>query len=343
MPGLGPVNLRRWVEQAGSLEVALAQARNRFVRAGSIFIERDNSFSDTMKLPGAWALSWEGMHYPAGWREMKDAPPLIFGLGTPFTHIPQRRVGIVGTRNCSPLAVELAFELGKEFARRQWVVVSGLARGVDAAAHRGACYAGHCTVGVLGGPLHPIHPFSSTKIAERMIQCGGTVVSERALRDPIASWHFASRNRLVVGLSEAMVLIQSPAKGGALISAELAIDSGIDCWVYRPETMHSNGRWAGNTKLLEQFPEMGWSDPAELIERLAGTSNPANSCRSESKIPTAFLPVWRQLMIQQGGRLADVARALERPESSLRRQLYAMEMQGYVQRIPGDWYIPMAV
>ena len=343
MPGLGPVHLRRWVEQAGSLDAALALARRRFGRVETIIKERDASFLETLMLPGAWALSWEGINYPVGWREMKDAPPVVFGRGALFSKKARKCIGIVGTRNCSSLAVELAFELGKEFARREWVVVSGLARGVDAAAHRGACYAGFRTVGVLGGPLHPIYPRSSIQIAERMLQCGGTVVTERAVHDPIASWHFASRNRLVVGLSEALVLIQSPAKGGALISAELAIDSGVDCWVYRPAASRSSSRWAGNVKLLEQFPEMGWSNPEELIERLAARTYPANACRSEAEIPAVFLPVWRHLMVQQGGRLADVAHALKRPEAFVRDLLYAMEMQGYVQRIPGEWYVPMGV
>ena len=129
-------------------------------------------------------------------------------------------------------------------------------------------------------------PVPAFRLQSACFNAGGTVVTERAVHDPIASWHFASRNRLVVGLSEALVLIQSPAKGGALISAELAIDSGVDCWVYRPAASRSSSRWAGNVKLLEQFPEMGWSDPAELIERLSGrTSTPANACRSESEDP----------------------------------------------------------
>ena len=74
MPGLGPVNLRRWVEQAGSLDAALALARRRFGRVETIIKERDASFLETLMLPGAWALSWEGINYPVGWREMKRCP-----------------------------------------------------------------------------------------------------------------------------------------------------------------------------------------------------------------------------------------------------------------------------
>ena len=126
-------------------------------------------------------------------------------------------------------------------------------------AHRGACYGGGVTVACLGGPLRRFYPREHQKLAEKIIMQNGALITEHANDAEVYPWHFAARNRLIVGLAQALVLIQSPLRGGALISAQLALDSGVDCWVYRPDNVKETGeRWAGNRKILEEFPDMGW-------------------------------------------------------------------------------------
>jgi DNA processing protein len=280
-----------------------------------------------------WALSWESTDYPEKWREMNDAPPVIFGRGEPFLKTVQSpHIAIVGTRRCTSHAITVSFELGKIIASSGGVVVSGLACGVDEAAHRGACYAGFRTVGILGGPPYPVQPHSSRAVAEEMLDKSGAVLSEHALGGEVLPWHFASRNRLVVALSEALVLVQSPARGGGLISASLAIESGVDCWVYRPPARLQNSRWYGN---------LGWTEVDELVTRLMGPSISRAPFASEHTIPGSFRRIWHELHVLGGGQINVVARALGVPEESLRSQLYCMEMQGWVKRIPGGWYVPL--
>lgn len=342
MPGMGPVGLRRWVTDSGSLESAYDRALRHFQHGRSIADSRLAAMRCTLDIPGMWALSWESTDYPEKWREMNDAPPVIFGRGEPFLKTVQSpHIAIVGTRRCTSHAITVSFELGKIIASSGGVVVSGLACGVDEAAHRGACYAGFRTVGILGGPPYPVQPHSSRAVAEEMLGKSGAVLSEHALGGEVLPWHFASRNRLVVALSEALVLVQSPARGGGLISASLAIESGVDCWVYRPPARLQNSRWYGNLDLLEQFPEMGWTEVDELVTRLMGPSISRAPFASEHTIPGSFRRIWHELHVLGGGQINVVARALGVPEESLRSQLYCMEMQGWVKRIPGGWYVPL--
>ncbi|MGB2190917.1 MAG: DNA-processing protein DprA, partial [Flavobacteriales bacterium] len=150
-------------------------------------------------------MAWDDADYPPRWRELPDPPLVVFGHGTPFqAEASVCHVAIVGTRKCTAEARRVSFELGKAIGQRGATVVSGLARGVDAAAHRGACYVGSRTVGILGGGVSPVQPRSSRSIAERMVELGGAILSERPSGEAVQRWHFAARNRLVVGLCDAV-------------------------------------------------------------------------------------------------------------------------------------------
>lgn len=339
IPGWGPKRARQAVSQAGSLEGAVQWGLKGVNNRIAWVDQRLTKLSNTLQ-QGSWALAWDDAAYPSGWRELTDAPLVVFGRGAPFSlEQPVQGVAIVGTRNCSPEGREVAFELGKALAIRGTTVVSGLARGIDAAAHRGVCYAGARTVGILGGPVNQVQPQSSRPIARRMLELGGAVVSEHAVDEPVNPWHFAARNRLVVGLSKVLVLIQSPARGGALISAQLALDQGVPCWVYAPPKGES-AQWRGNRDLLDEFPEMGWSSADKLADKLAGACGAFTTCPSEQGIPEVFLPVWRLLSAARGLQLETLALRMGLSLERMRSHLHAMEMGGWVRRLPGEWYIP---
>ena len=103
--------------------------------------ERLDSLALTLSEEGFWAMSWEDQAYPRPWRELRDAPVVVFGSGNQRAMNDRPFAAVVGTRDCSQRAAELGFEVGRFLAGQDWGVVSGLARGVDAMAHRGACYA----------------------------------------------------------------------------------------------------------------------------------------------------------------------------------------------------------
>jgi len=333
--------VKRMVRRAGSLERAVEWALRSIPNAEHWLPERLRLLHQESER-GSWAMAWDAVDYPPRWRELPDPPLVVFGRGTPFqAEESVCHVAIVGTRKCTAEARRVSFELGKAIAQRGATVVSGLARGVDAAAHRGACYVGCRTVGVLGGGVANVQPRSSRPIAERMVELGGAILSERPTGEPVQRWHFAARNRLVVGLCDAVVMVQSPAKGGALISAQLALDLGVTCWVYRPENGLNTAPWAGNRQLLTEFPTMGWHAVEQLADAIIGDKRIERNCVAERDLPTAFRLTWRHLMETRGAQLDALALRTGMDVAGMRRQLHAMEMGGWVRRMPGGWFVPL--
>lgn len=343
VPGWGVKRVKQAVAQAGSLERALERAAGGLPNASHWFTER-LKLLHTERSRGSWAMAWDAPDFPQAWRELPDPPLVVFGRGAPFqTADPSEHVAVVGTRKCTDEAKRVAFELGQALAQRGVTVVSGLARGVDAAAHRGACYVGNRTIGILGGGVGTVQPRSSAPIAKRMVELGGAIISERPTAEPVHRWHFAARNRLVVGLCGAVVVIQSSAKGGALISAQLALDLGVTCWVYRPDDERSAYHWAGNRRLLDEFPAMGWHSVEALADRIATVEAGSGSCIAEQGVPLAFQSTWRHLMKTRGAQLETLAMQTGMDQVSLRRQLHAMELGGWVRRMPGEWFVPLKI
>lgn len=339
--GVGPVRLKNQVEAMGSLDRTWHHAQRSMGSFSSLIKNRMEAMDLTLADSKTWALSWEDLDYPSRWRELSDAPVVIFGQGSRKAHRERPFLGIVGTRDCSQSAAELSFEIAQFAAIQGWGVVSGLAKGVDAMAHRGACYGEGITIACLGGPLHRIYPREHRGLAHEILGRGGTLITERAHNDEVHPWHFASRNRLIVGMSQALVMVQSPARGGALISAQLALESGVDCWVYRPDSRRINDkRWAGNLKLLEEFPSMGWSSVEELFVHLRRPLRPSITPSVERGMEPELLPIWKCIIQKGGAQTSEIAQYCGSDAASVMRKLFILELNGMVQRIPGGWYIP---
>jgi DNA processing protein len=163
--------------------------------------------------------------FPARLRSIHDPPPGLFVRGgAPLDLLDRVAVAVVGARACSAYGTAVALELGRELARAGVLVVSGLARGVDAAAHRGALEAGE-TVAVLGCGVDRDYPRSHAALAAAIAQ-GGLIVSEYPPGVEPAPWRFPARNRIVAGLCDATVVVEARERSGALITADLALDEG---------------------------------------------------------------------------------------------------------------------
>ena len=164
--------------------------------------------------------------YPPLLAALPDPPPGLFlrGSGDPEL-LRGRLVAIVGARACSSYGAEVARMLGRDVAAAGVVVVSGLARGIDGAAHRGALEAGGTTIAVLGCGIDRDYPAAHRELASRI--CGsGAVVSEYAPGVEPAPWRFPARNRIIAGLAEATIIVEARERSGALITAEFALEAG---------------------------------------------------------------------------------------------------------------------
>jgi len=156
--------------------------------------------------------------------DLRDPPACLFLLGRPLGESPER-VAIVGSRRCSNLGKDVAQDLGRALVASGLAVVSGAAHGIDAAAHRGALQAAGRTVAVLGSGIDVAYPASSRELLQRIAE-SGTIVSEYPPTMPAGPQHFPARNRIVVALARALVVVEGAAKSGSRISVDHALDLG---------------------------------------------------------------------------------------------------------------------
>lgn len=175
---------------------------------------------------GARVVPWGSPDYPSRLRHIHDPPALLYVIGEPPDD-PGTVVAVVGARRCTELGREVARELGRALGMAGATVISGAARGIDAAAHAGALAAGGRTVAVMGCGVDVIYPSGSRKLIER-IRSAGTVVTEHAPGTPPLQRNFPARNRIVAGLSHATVVVEGAKGSGSMITAEHAMEFGRD-------------------------------------------------------------------------------------------------------------------
>ena len=165
--------------------------------------------------------------YPDRLRNIYQPPLLLYGKGAMPLFDEEAAVAVVGTRSCTPYGIKCAEKLGYELTQQGGMVVSGMAKGVDGAAMRGALRFGGFTCGVLGGGVDVVYPAENRRLYED-IAATGVLLSEYPPQTLPEAWHFPVRNRIISGLSVAAVVVEAPVKSGALITAENAMEQGRD-------------------------------------------------------------------------------------------------------------------
>jgi DNA processing protein len=211
------------------------------------------------------ALVRGGPHWPARLEALNDVPASLFVRGDARL-LTARAVAIVGTRECSGDGWDWTHRAAGRLAEQGWIVVSGLARGIDAAAHRGALDAGGETVAVLGCGVDVVYPEENAALHER-IAVGGALVSEFPPGTEPRPWNFPKRNRLIAALAEAVVVVESRLRSGALVTARLALELGKEIFVVPgwPGTALSEGPLA-----LLRDGARAVRSAEDLLEDLAG-------------------------------------------------------------------------
>lgn len=169
-------------------------------------------------------------NYPVMLNQVYDAPYGLFVRGS-LSVLNTLAVSIVGTRNPSVSGFKTTFNFSKELTTLGYTVVSGLALGIDTAAHKGTILSGK-TIAVLACGLDNIYPSANKKLAVEIIKNGGCLISEYSPGEPPLKWRFIQRNRIISGLSEATVVMESPPKSGALITADFALEQNRDLYFH---------------------------------------------------------------------------------------------------------------
>jgi len=206
------------------------------------------------RLRGINMVSWHSPAYPPLLREIHDPPVLLFFRGV-LPNPEEPLAAVVGTRKPSPQAAAQAFDVAKGLARGGISVVSGLAFGIDAAAHRGNIEGGAPTIAVLGSGVDEVYPSSNRPLARRILETGGALLSEYPPGASPHKWSFPARNRIIAGLSRGVLIAEAPQKSGALITARFTVDYNRDLWIasagVAAEGDRSRFDRRGTTKLAE--------------------------------------------------------------------------------------------
>jgi len=282
-------------------------------------------------------VRWDADGYPPLLREIIDPPPVLWVRGAAAV-LPRPAVAIVGSRAATPYAQEVAARLAGELADRHVVVVSGLARGADGAAHRGCVSAGGATVAVLGSGPDVIYPREHDALAESICR-DGALVSELGPGAPPLPEHFPLRNRLISGISLAVVVVEASERSGSLITARCALEQGRDVMAVPGSVL--GGRNRGSHALLK--------DGAKVVETaddiLDGLGWPAPSSvegpEVEPQISCNVLDQDDLLSRLTPGATYDVdemSATVEIPGSLLLSRLTEWEMQGRLMKLGGGRY-----
>ncbi len=353
-PGVGPVTYRRLLERyaaAGDAIAALPGLARSGGRASPPVTpsarEAAREVEALVKLGGRMLLLGEP-EYPPLLAMLADPPPLLSVLGD-IGALQSRAVGVVGGRNASANGQRMAEALAAELARSGLVVVSGLARGVDAAAHRGALSAGRTIAAVAGGldqPYPPEHAELQGRIAE-----GGAVVSEAPLGTAPQARHFPRRNRVIAGLSLGLVVVEAARQSGSLITARLALEADRELFAVPGSPL--DPRCHGSNDLIRQGAHLTESAADVLANlpddpRREGLGRVPIFARGESGFaeePTpvpageadaAALAATLALLSPSPTPVDDVIRHCQFSASVVMAALMQLELAGRIETLPGN-------
>jgi DNA processing protein len=289
---------------------------------------------------GIQVLAWDAARFPAALLATSDVPPVLWYRGN-LDALWAPAVAVVGSRAASAVALETAERLGADLAARGITVVSGLARGVDSAAHRGALQTGR-TIAVLGSAVDHIYPSEHVALA-RDIARGGLVVSEYPPGTPPLAFHFPMRNRIISGLSRAVVVIEANEKSGSLITAACALEQGREVMAVPGNVLSGRNRGAhalirDGAKIVECaddiVEELGWIGPSE-VEGAPPGSAPVAKASSDAQASTSGDPLLRVMHEGEAYDLDALALASGVAAVRLLPRLLELELRGLVQRVGG--------
>lgn len=258
--GAGPRTCRVLLERFGSAEqvfktpeagIAAAGVPRPLAHAIGSFTDFASFEKELCELPrlGARLVRWTDADYPSNLKHIADPPPYLFARGV-LTDDDRGCVAVVGARAASEAGLRMAERMGFELAAHGFIVVSGLARGIDGAAHRGALQAGGRTIAVLGCGIDVAYPPEHRQLGETIVEQGGAILSELPLGAAPIPENFPSRNRILSGLSLGVVIVEAAEKSGSLITARLALEQ--DRQVFAVPGSPLSGKTRGSNRLIKQ-------------------------------------------------------------------------------------------
>ncbi|HEX5482342.1 MAG TPA: DNA-processing protein DprA [Terriglobia bacterium] len=318
-------------------------AQSVFARKGIPEAEKEISAAEKL---GAKILAPPANDYPALLRQIPDPPLALYALGD-ISCLSRHAVAMVGTRRPSAYGSSTAHRLAGDLAQRQIVIVSGLARGIDSASHRGALEAGGKTVAVLGSGLDVIYPRENKKLAETVIE-NGALISEFPLGTPPVPENFPIRNRIISGLSLGVVIVEAAEYSGSLITARLALEQNREVFavpgnITSPQSFGPNLLIKEGAKLVDRWLDVIEELPTSIRMQLFPAGNASEQAARESNAVLPFVEslsgdqkaVFGALRVDQALFVDAICGCVEIPQPRVLSALLGLEMDGLVKQLPG--------
>ncbi|HLT58749.1 MAG TPA: DNA-processing protein DprA [Limnochordales bacterium] len=351
VPGIGPQRLRTLLDHYGSAAEAW-RCRHRWedvpgigpaiaAAARRLREEQVERHWARLEALGGRMVTWEDPEYPAGLQHIPVPPPILFVRGQLPADI-DGCLAIVGTRRASSQGLRVARTLARDVAAVGMTVISGLARGIDGAAHQGALEGRGRTVAVLGCGLDIAYPPEHRELMEA-IAAAGALVTEYPLGTPPAPGHFPTRNRIIAGLAQAVVLVEGSRRSGAMHTVTMAADFGREVMAVPGDV----GRWGseGPNQLLREgatlvrhgadvLESLGWTGSGLAQARVAGSPHAGPAAgQARGADPAARIVA----CLREGGALSvdELAAALEMPVDAVVGAVVGLELAGRVVRRAG--------
>lgn len=291
-------------------------------------------------------VTWDEPVYPQMLREIYDPPPLLYVKGnTEFLN--RHAIGLVGTRRPTPYGNQMAGRLANDLAARGLVVVSGLARGIDATAHKGALIPPQgATIGILGCGVDVIYPKENRKIFAE-IEERGAIISEFPLGTFPAPQNFPIRNRIIAGMARGVVVVEGAQYSGSLITARLAMEFGRE--VFAVPGNATQPASFGPNQLIKQGAKLvtGWEDvieelPTPIRAELVPVETTDGSQRAslvEASLAPAEKTLYALLQVDASRHVDELVEQSRMNSSEVLSALFELEMKGLVQQLPGKQFV----
>jgi DNA processing protein len=362
-PGVGPRAAARLLERFGSAEGVFGALRSELERlrlrpeAVESIALRDRhakaarELERVREMEGADVLVLDDGAYPQLLREIPDPPVTLYVRGRWAECLEAPCVAVVGSRRCSTYGQNVALMLARDLASRGVTIVSGLARGIDAAAHRGALEVGGRTVAVLGTGLDEVYPRDHRRLAAEILERGGALVTQFPLGTPPVAENFPYRNRIISGLSLGIVVVEAAENSGSLITARLALEQGREVYAV-PGNITSRNSFGSNylikgagAKLVQQWQDVAAEFPPDIAAALLPPEPKKGSKRSDAD---AALPadlsdteraVLKLISTDEPAHIDALAESSGLAVQELSGLLLGLEMRELIRQLPGKCFV----
>jgi DNA processing protein len=360
-PGLGPTRIKKLIEQYGTAERVFNASLTELEATGMQAVSAQSiATGKSLELAqqecakaaeaGARIIALSDPEYPSRLKEIYDPPVVLFIKGC-VEVLAQPGIAMVGTRHPTPYGSGMAERLSTDLAARGLVIISGLARGIDTASHRGAVAAKGKTIAVLGTGIDVMYPKENTRLTEQIIALGGALISEFPVGTFPAPQNFPIRNRIISGMSVGVLVVEAAEYSGTRITSRLALEQNRDVYAV-PGNVTNKNSWGPNT-LIKQGAKLvaTWEDvweelPTDIQAALSSMQNESPEPETASLFPDEVSSphekkILKLLKADESTHIDQLVELLEAEmsPSEIFAALFELELNGKVRQLPGKNFV----